>query len=74
MFTIYKIEIKQFRKYKFNKNKKKREQFLNIFDKNIMASFLEKKIRTLFVRFDMDGNGAIEGLFILFLIYYIYIK
>lgn len=25
-----------------------------------MAAFLEKKIRTLFVRFDMDGNGAIE--------------
>jgi Ca2+-binding EF-hand superfamily protein len=52
---------------------KKREQFLNIFDKNIMASFLEKKIRTLFVRFDMDGNGAIEGLFILFLKYILYI-
>jgi hypothetical protein len=38
-----------------------------------MASFLEKKIRTLFVRFDMDGNGAIEGLFILFLKYILYI-
>ena len=25
-----------------------------------MADFLERKIRTLFVRFDMDGNGAIE--------------
>lgn len=25
-----------------------------------MASFLERKIKTLFVRFDMDGNGAIE--------------
>ena len=24
-----------------------------------MASFFERKIKTLFVRFDMDGNGAI---------------
>ena len=52
LFKLRKIIIIQ-------KNIKKKEKTKREI-KNRMTEFLERKIRTLFTRFDMDGNGSIE--------------